>query len=151
MHKQYNFWTDLAKYSNLLPHPLRDGHGRQGRAPHHGHHPRDHPLHKVQDFAEREKVGNVKSPPAYKIPAASQGLNCYCWIFVPSSYGFADAKLHIFTYITHHSNVKRAKTAKTVVKNVVWLNIFSYLCKNILFAYDKEVNSVADSSNHVIK
>lgn len=28
---------------------------------------------------------------------------------------------------------------------------FVSLQKNILFAYDKEVNSVADSSNHVIK
>jgi hypothetical protein len=30
--------------------------GRQGRAPHHGHHPRSHPLNKVQVFAEWEKV-----------------------------------------------------------------------------------------------
>ena len=35
-----------------LPHPLRNGHGQQGRAPHHGHHSRGHPLNKVQDYAE---------------------------------------------------------------------------------------------------
>ena len=43
---------------HLLPHPLRDGHGRQGRAPHHGCHSRGHPLHKVQDSAEWEEVGD---------------------------------------------------------------------------------------------
>ena len=31
---------------------------------HHGHHPRGHPLNKVQDFAEWAEVGNAKSPPA---------------------------------------------------------------------------------------
>ena len=43
---------------HLLPHSLRDGHGRQGRPPHHGHHPRGHPLHKIQDYAEWEEVMN---------------------------------------------------------------------------------------------
>ena len=43
-----------------LPHPLRDGHGRQGRPPHHGHHPRGHPLHKIQDSAEYEEVIGIK-------------------------------------------------------------------------------------------
>ena len=41
-----------------LPHPLRDGPGRLGRTPHHGHYPRDHPLHKIQDCAEWEEVGD---------------------------------------------------------------------------------------------
>lgn len=40
---------------NLFPQPLRDG---AGRPPHHGHHPRDHPLHKTQDSAEYEEVMN---------------------------------------------------------------------------------------------
>ena len=39
-----------------LPHPPRDGHGRPRRPPHHGHHPRGHPLHKIQDSAECEEV-----------------------------------------------------------------------------------------------
>jgi len=42
-----------------LPHSLRDGHGRQGRPPHHGHHPRSHPLHMIQDPAEYEEVMNL--------------------------------------------------------------------------------------------
>lgn len=41
---------------HLLPHSLRDGLGRQGRPPHHGHHPRGHPLHKAQNSAEWEEV-----------------------------------------------------------------------------------------------
>ena len=53
------------------------------------------PFHKVQDYAEWEEIGKVShelasslqcsAMPLYlqRTPAASWGLNCYCWIFVP--------------------------------------------------------------------
>ena len=44
---------------HLFPHLIRDGHGRPRRPPHHGHHPRSHPLHKIQNPAECEDVMNI--------------------------------------------------------------------------------------------
>ena len=52
----YGLLKDRPQY--VLPHPLRNGYGRQGRPPHHGHHPRGYPLNKVQDSTEWEEVGD---------------------------------------------------------------------------------------------
>jgi hypothetical protein len=39
-----------------FPQPLRDRPGRPRRPPHHGRRPRDHPLHKIQDYVEYKEV-----------------------------------------------------------------------------------------------
>ena len=48
----------FACKENFLPHPIRNGHGRQERQPHRFHYSRGLPIHKVQFSAEYEEVMN---------------------------------------------------------------------------------------------
>ena len=45
---------------HVLPDTLRDGQGRQGRAPHHGHQSRSHPLYPVQDSEAGGQFGGLR-------------------------------------------------------------------------------------------
>ena len=58
----------------FFSHPLRNGHRRQGRSRHHGHHPRGHPLYKIQDYAEWEEVGKVSHKLALPLAKLLQRL-----------------------------------------------------------------------------